>query len=236
MLPHSLAVIALLAGPPAPVSAPIANIHYDITFNRETAARRSLAVEMRFDVNGSGDVILSLPAWTPGAYEMTWFARWVSGFEATAGDAQLRWDKLDYDTWRIRPAGAKQVKVSFQFQADSLDNAMAWSASDFAFFNGTNVLLYPEGRSLDFGATVRVSTEPDWKVATGMHGSVESGYREKNFHDLVDMPFFVGQFDYDSMSVDGLNVRLATYPANRLAGNTRADFWSQYRLLYPRST
>ncbi|TFG49834.1 MAG: hypothetical protein E4H38_04410, partial [Gemmatimonadales bacterium] len=232
MLPHSLALIAILAGPTEPVSAPIANIQYDITFNRETAARRRLAVEMRFDVTGKGDVILSLPAWTPGAYEMTWFARWVSDFQATAGDTPLRWDKLDYDTWRIRPAGAKQVKVSFQFQADSLDNAMAWTASDFAFFNGTNVLLYPEGRNLDFGAMVRVNTERDWKVATGMHGSVESGYREKNFHDLVDMPFFVGQFDYDSMSVDGLNVRLATYPADKLAGPTRANFWSQYRRLF----
>jgi predicted metalloprotease with PDZ domain len=232
VLPHSLALIALLAATPAPVSAPIGNIQYDITFNRETAARRSLAVEMRFDVSGNGDVILSLPAWTPGAYEMTWFAKWVSDFEATAGDTPLRWDKLDYDTWRIRPAGARQVKVSFQFQADSLDNAMAWTAPDFAFFNGTNVLLYPEGRSLDFGATVRVNTERDWTVATGMHGSAQSGYREKSFHDLVDMPFFVGQFDYDSMTVNGLNVRLATYPASRLAGATRAEFWSQYRRLF----
>ena len=59
-----------------------------------------------FDVAGDGAVLLSLPAWTPGAYEISNYARWVSGFAATENDAPLRWDKLDADTWRIRPARA----------------------------------------------------------------------------------------------------------------------------------
>jgi predicted metalloprotease with PDZ domain len=177
VLPYSLALIATLAGPTPPVSAPITNIQYDVTFNRETASRRSLTVDMRFDISGNGDVILSLPAWTPAPTRSP-LAEWVSW--ATASGTPLDWDKLDYDTWRIRPAGGKQVKVRFQFRADSLDNPMAWSREDFAFFNGTNILLYPEGRGFDFGATLRVNTEKDWLVATGMHGSVAGGFREQN--------------------------------------------------------
>jgi len=228
----SLALIVMAAPPPV-VSAPISNIRYDVTFTRELAARRHLGVAMEFDVTGAGDVILSLPAWTPGAYEMTWFARWVADFSPTTDGRQLKWDKLDYDTWRIRPAGAKRVRVAFEFQADSLDNAMAWSRGDFAFFNGTNVFLYPEGRALDFPATVRVHTESDWRVATGMRaGPDRDSFGEKNFHDLVDMPFFVGRFDLDSTSVSGVNVRLATYPAGQLAGAARAAFWDQYRTMF----
>ena len=223
----------VIAVPPPVVSAPISNIRYDVTFTRELAARRHLGVAMEFDVTGAGDVILSLPAWTPGAYEMTWFARWVADFSPTTDGRQLKWDKLDYDTWRIRPAGAKRVRVAFEFQADSLDNAMAWSRGDFAFFNGTNVFLYPEGRALDFPATVRVHTESDWRVATGMRaGPDRDSFGEKNFHDLVDMPFFVGRFDLDSTSVSGVNVRLATYPAGQLAGAARAAFWDQYRTMF----
>ena len=150
---------------------------------------------------------------------MTNFARWVSDFSPTADGKPLRWDKLDYDTWRIRPAGARQVTVAFDFQADSLDNAMAWSQPDFAFFNGTNVFFYPEGRSLEFPATVRVHTESDWLVATGMHGRRRRpDSREKNYHDLVDMPFFVGRFDSTAPWWAGSTVRLATYPAGKLAG------------------
>jgi predicted metalloprotease with PDZ domain len=62
----------------------------------------------------------------------------------------LTWDKLDADTWRIAPAGAKAVTVTFDYRADTLDNAMAWSRDDFAFFNGTNLFLYPEGRDPAF--------------------------------------------------------------------------------------
>jgi predicted metalloprotease with PDZ domain len=236
LIPLFAALSLSIAGAAAaqqPVSAPIGNIRYDVTFNRETASRRSLGVAMQFDVTGAGEVLLSLPSWTPGAYEVCNYARWVAGFSATAGGRELRWDKLDYDTWRIRPAGAKQVTVGFAYRADSLDNAMAWSRPDFAFFNGTNIFLYPEGRSLAFPATVAIHTEDDWKVATAMApaGAARS-YREKNFHDLVDMPFFVGAFDYDSAMVDGVNARLATYPAGALAGDARASFWEDYEKLF----
>ncbi|HWA57716.1 MAG TPA: PDZ domain-containing protein [Gemmatimonadales bacterium] len=225
--------LVLAAAPPPVVSAPLSNIRYDVTFTRELAQRRHLGVGMEFDVAGPGDVVLSLPAWTPGAYEMTWFARWVSKFSPTANGKELSWDKVDYDTWRIRTGGARHVRVTFDFQADSLDNAMAWSRDEFAFFNGTNVFLYPEGRSLLFPATVRVTTESDWRVATSMHPGPEPGsYTEKNFHDLVDMPFFVGRFDLDSATVDGTNLRLATYPAGMLTGAARSAFWEQYRTMF----
>jgi predicted metalloprotease with PDZ domain len=182
---------------------------------------------MTFDAAaGTEPVVLSLPAWTPGAYELSWFSRWVTNFGAEAGGKPLRWDKADYDTWRIRTERGGPVTVRFDYLADSLDNAMSWARPDFALFNGTNLFLYPEGRGLDFSATVTIKTQPDWKVATSMRpaGSPRT-YREANYHDLVDMPFFVGKFDYDSMVVEGKTTRLATYPAGLVTGEHRAQFW-----------
>src|SRR4051812_12933472 len=88
------------AHPTDTVSAPISNVTYDVTFDRRTAQGRAIGVEMSFATDGSGPVILSLPAWTPGAYEITNFARWVVGFTATSGGKPLPWDKIDFDTWR----------------------------------------------------------------------------------------------------------------------------------------
>ncbi|HEY8106997.1 MAG TPA: hypothetical protein VIE46_12890, partial [Gemmatimonadales bacterium] len=91
-------------------SAPISNIRYDVGFDSATAARRTVQVAMSFDVGaGAAPVLLSIPAWTPGAYEISNFARWISGFSATVGDRTLFWDKADPDTWRIRPAGAGRI-------------------------------------------------------------------------------------------------------------------------------
>ena len=207
-------------------SAPIANVRYEVTFTAATAKDRSLHVDMTFDAASSAPVLLSLPAWAPGAYEISNYAHWLSGFDATARGAHLRWDKVDPDTWRVRPAAAGPVTVSFEYLADSLDNAMAWARPDFVFFNGTNVFLYPQGRSLDFPATVTIHTDAGWNVATSMR--VRPGrftYGESNYHDLVDMPFFVGRFDLDSMQVAGKWHRLATYPAGRLQDTARAAVW-----------
>jgi predicted metalloprotease with PDZ domain len=242
--PVGIAAAALLAlsasgltaqQPAPPVSAPLTNLRYEVTFDSASAKTRTLKVAMSFNVAGPGPVLLSIPAWTPGAYELSFFARWISGFAPEAGGRPLAWDKLDYDTWRVQPNGAKAVTVRFDYLADTLDNAMAWSRPDFVLFNGTNVLPYAEGRGLDFPATVTVKTEPGWLVATGMQSVPQQagGYREGNYHDLVDKPFFVGHMDYDSTQVDGRWTRLASYPAGILSGQARRETLDQLGKMIP---
>jgi predicted metalloprotease with PDZ domain len=222
------------AAPAAPRSAPLTNLRYDVTFDSATAAQRTIKVGLAADVSGTGPVLLSLPAWTPGAYEITNFARWVSNFTPTAGGKPLDWDKLDYDTWRIQAAGAKEITVTFDYRADTLDNAMAWAKPDFAFFNGTNLFLYPEGRPFDFPATVRIHTQSGWQVATGMAPGSEPGtYKDTNYHDLVDRPFLVGRFEIDSTQVAGHLTRLASYPTGSLTGPARALLWDQIGKVIP---
>jgi predicted metalloprotease with PDZ domain len=234
------AMIALAASPlgaqqPAPVSAPLTNLRYEVTFDSATAQTRTLKVAMTFDVAGAGPVLLSIPAWTPGAYELSFYARWIANFTPEAGGQPLVWDKLDYDTWRVRPNGAKSVSVRFDYLADTLDNAMAWSRPNFVLFNGTNVLPYPEGRGLNFPATVTVKTEPGWLIATGMQAVPQQAgsYREGNYHDLVDKPFFIGRMDYDSTQVEGRWTRLATYPAGMLSGAARSQTLDQLGKMIP---
>lgn len=216
------------------LSAPISNLHYDVSADRPALAMRRLHVTTTFDVTGSGAVVLSLPAWTPGAYEISNFARWVSDFRASQNGTELRWDKLDYDTWRVRPSGAGRVTVQFDYEADSLDNAMSWTRPDFALFNGTNLFLYPEGRSLDFPATMSVSTDPTFRVATSMTPAGEPRhYRAATYHELVDMPVVFGAFDLDSATISGRTVRLATYPSGSVSGERRAVAWQQLERVIP---
>ena len=177
------------------LSAPVSNVHYEVRADRAALAVRRLHVTTTFDVGTGGAVVLSLPAWTPGAYEISDFAKWVSAFGASQNGAPLRWDKLDFDTWRVRPAAAGRVTVEFDYQADSLDNAMSWTRPNFALFNGTNLFLYPEGRSLEFPATMSVRTDPDFRIATSMTPAGARGeYRAASYHELVDMPVVVGAF------------------------------------------
>ncbi len=208
-----------------PVSAPVSDVRFEVTLGAAEVSDRSIQLRARMSVGGPGPVLLSLPAWTPGAYEISNFARNVSAFTATQDGLPLRWDKLDPDTWRIVPGSRAPIEVRYTVRADTLDTSQSWTAEDFGFFNGTTVFPYVEGR-LDTPARVTVRTDAGWLVATGMTpaDSVHT-YRATDFHDLVDHPFFVGRFDLDSAQVAGRWMRLATYPAGAIAGPRRVGRW-----------
>ncbi len=205
-----------------PVSAPVSDIHYDVSVDSTTARTRDLAVTMRFHVSGSAPVVLALPAWSPGHYTLLWFASRVLDFSATAGGTPLAWRKLDFQTWEIRPNGASTVTVAFRYEANAHDRAVAYTARDLAFFNGTNVFLYPVGRGFAWPATVQIHAPSDWRVATGLTaGRAPNSFTATNYHDLVDAPFVIGTFDFDSVRAGAVWVRLASFPANGMRAEWR---------------
>lgn len=229
-------------------SAPIADVRYDVTLDSATTRKRSLAVAMHFKVGGPGPVVLALPAWSPGHYVLLWFARRVSSFTPTMNGTPLSWRQLDFETWELdgTTPGAT-VSIDFNYQADTIDRAAAWTRPDFGFFNGTNVFMYPVGRGFDWPAQVTIHTDSGWNIATGMTESrvratgaahadagVERTFTASNYHDLVDMPFFIGHFDFDSTQVSGTVggpkdhwVRAVNYPAGLVTGQrmTRMLGW-----------
>lgn len=210
-------------------SAPITNINYEITADSAAVGQRQLGVSMTFTVSSTAPVVLALPAWSPGHYVLLWFSRRVSNFAPEQNGAALDWHELDYQTWEITPRGAGTVRVAFKYLANAVDRAVAWTAPNFAFFNGTNVFLYPVGRGFNWPARVTVRTAPSWRIATGMDPAGVNTFSATNYHDLTDMPFYVGRFAIDSTQIAGKWIRLAFYPASSLtpARRDRTFGWLQ---------
>ncbi len=230
----ALAVVRPSLASPVEPPAKVSGVRYEVTFDESVAASRLIGVKMSFDVDGAGDVALSLPSWTPGSYELDDFAKHVRAFSALMDREPIRWDKADYDTWRVHPPRAGRVTVVFQYHADQLDTGAAWATPDFAFFNGTNVFLYPEDLDRGFTSEVAIRTAEDWMVATGLSaGSVPGEYVAASYDELIDMPTFVGRFDVDSTRIDGRWYRLATYPEGAMVGEARANMWDQIERMLP---
>ena len=218
----TIAIILASAGTASAQS--ITDIRYQLRYDSSTARQRQLEVTTTFRVAAAGPVLLSLPSWTPGAYEVANFAKHVRAFSAKQGSTDLAWDKSDYDTWRIRPTQAGEVIVRFSYHADDLDNARAWARSDFLMVNGTNVFLYPEGQGFSFPATVTVKTATGWRAVTGMKETATGSFGEANYHDLVDKPFFIGKLDLDSAQAGGKWFRVASWPSGIFQGASRKQF------------
>jgi predicted metalloprotease with PDZ domain len=180
---------------------------------------RTFHVHAEFPVAAGRDTLrVSLPVWSPGSYEEMDYARYVHDFAATAPDGRaLFWDKENPSTWRIATGGATRVFVDFETDPDSVALELSRIEAGFAWFNGTNLFLYPDGAGFDFPADVVLDVPADWRIATGLTPTGERGhYRATSYHDLVDCPAFLGRFGYDSVVVDGRPIRLAIYPDSAL--------------------
>jgi predicted metalloprotease with PDZ domain len=68
---------------------------------------------------------------------------------------------------------------------------------------------------------------------TGMSSAGPRRYAASNYHDLVDFPFFVGQFDVDSTQISGTWVRFASYPSGSVTGGPRIAVWESLKRVIP---
>ena len=170
-------------------------------------------VTAEFPATGKDTLYLSLPAWSPGAYEIQNYARYVRAFGATSAAGQpLFWDRFDKDTWRVVTGKSARVIVQFDFFGDTIDLSLARLTGDFGQFLGTNLFLFEEGQ-LGRPADVRFRVPAGWQVTTALPSAGNGVYRAADYHELADAMTFVGHYNLDSLQVDGKWIRIALWPA-----------------------
>src|SRR5213594_580500 len=200
-----LVAVPLSAQTPVPVK-------YEVSI--PSPAARLFHVRAEFPARGKDTLYLSLPAWSPGSYEIQNYARYVRHFGAKNARGQpLFWDRLDKDTWRVVTGRRDVVTAEFDYLADTIDLSLARIAGDFGQFLGTNVFLYEE-RHLERPAEVRFTLPAGWQVTTAIKGGGTGPYTAPNYHELADAQTFVGKYSLDSLQVDGKSVRIAVWPAD----------------------
>ena len=200
-----LVAVPLTAQTPTPVK-------YEVSI--PSPATRLFHVSAEFPARGKDRLVVSLPAWSPGSYEIQNYARYVRHFGAKNARGQpLFWDRLDKDTWRVMTGRSDVVTAEFDYLADTIDLSLARIAGDFGQFLGTNLFLYEE-RQLERPAEVRFTLPAGWQVTTALKGSGNGPYTALNYHELADAQTFVGKYSLDSLQVDGKSVRIAVWPAD----------------------
>src|SRR6266478_5908376 len=197
-------VIALLIA----AQLPAQTVRYDVS-----VARGEFHVAAEFPAGGKDTLFVSLPAWSPGNYEIQNYARYLHGFRAKNASGQpLHWDRADKDTWRVATGRSDRVTVEFDYSSDTIDLSIARVAQDFGQFLGTNLFMFEEGQWAR-PAEVRFSLPAGWQVTTALKGPANGVYRAADYHELADAMTFVGRYSVDSLQADGKWIRIAVWPA-----------------------
>src|SRR2546427_6109569 len=151
-----------------------------------SVARAAFLVSAEFPAAGKDTLFVSLPAWSPGNYEIQNYARYVHGFSAKNASGQaLYWDRADKDTWRVATGRSDRVTVEFDYSSDTIDLSIARAAQDFAQFLGTNLFMFEEGQWAR-PAELRFRLPAGGQVTSGLKSPPQRGYPVADLHEVPD--------------------------------------------------
>ena len=209
-----------------PANAP--EIAYTVSMPRPHTHLFEVEARLRYPAAPTS-LDLVMPVWTPGSYLVREFERHVQDFAASdgAGGRALAWAKVNKNTWRVEPGGAREVLVRYSVYGNELTVRTSELNDRHAFWNNANLLMYPEGY-LGAPSTLRVEPFGGWKVATGLPAApgAPGTFRAENFDVLYDSPFLAGDLRVLSFEVRGVPHRVVVegegaYDAERLRRDTQ---------------
>lgn len=145
-----------------------------------------------------------LPVWRPGRYLILDFAGGVVRFDPRSGEGSaLTWTKTDKSTWRIRTAGATDIRVHYEVYADEFDQRTRGLDDEHAFVNGTAVFMYsPDYRSLPL--ELIVVPPPGWHVTTGLDSTAVNHFHAPDYDEFADCPMEIGSQQDFGFDVEGV--------------------------------
>ncbi len=142
----------------------------------------------------SGDtVMLQLPTWRPGRYELGNFAGNMKPISVkTPQGKPLSWIKKTKDCWVVRLEGATAIEVSYQYYANQLDAGSCWLDETQLYVNPVHCCLYIPDRQNE-KCEIQLEVPPGYAFAgslkkTGDHPS-DHQYQALDFQELADSPF-----------------------------------------------
>jgi predicted metalloprotease with PDZ domain len=153
---------------------------------------------------GRETIDVQLPVWRPGRYLVLDFAGGVVRFDSRSAEGTpLTWTKTDKSTWRIRTAGATDLRMHYEVYADEFDQRTRGLDDEHAFVNGTAVFMYsPEYRS--HPVELNVVPPAGWHVTTGLDSTAVNHFQAPDYDYFADCPLEIGSQQDFGFDVDGV--------------------------------
>jgi len=166
--------------------------------------------EVRFECNGVKKewVDVKMPVWMPGYYQILNYADNVSAFhvEVPGGDT-LKWEKANYNTWRIYSNYADKLNISYNVKAVRHFVATNYLDEERGFIAPTGMFMHVDGL-INQPVTLTIEPYSKWdRIATGLEPvkGKKYQYSAPDFDVLYDSPILMGNLEeLPSFSVKGV--------------------------------
>ncbi len=158
------------------------------TFSYTNPHQQLIYIVFELDTNSEKNVLLRLPRWRPGRYELGNFAKNIQSFcVSDANGKTLQFEKTEKDAWLIQTNGAKSIKISYSYYAAEMTAGSSFLAQDLFYINPVNCCLYVDDR-MNESCQIHFNIPDEFKIATGLQKVSDKHYRANDFQQLADCP------------------------------------------------
>lgn len=180
----------------------------------ENPHHRYIDIECIADNIHQDEVLVHIPAWRPGRYELGNFAKNVQKWKVfDAKGNVLSSEKIKKDCWKIQTKGISQIHINYNYYAADINAGSTFLDATQLYMNPVNCCVYISDRMYEECELV-LQIPADYKVAIGLKphpnpSPKERGYLAADFHELADSPFIASNsLQHDSFVSGGVTFNL----------------------------
>jgi predicted metalloprotease with PDZ domain len=220
-----LFLIACLLLAASAAMAQTGQVSYTVTLDKKPTTH---FVHIALTVNGdnASSIDVAMPAWSPGAYSI--HNAWRNVQEFSASDetgAQLKFEKIDKQTWRIHRANGRWITARYKLYLRSDYN------DEMCYLRGPSVFMYVVGKRpypLEGQVKVKLEIPQSWRIQTGMDSASEPNtFTADSYDTFIDASIVaVASLDQTEFEYKGANYYLVflgkgNYDRDRITSNTK---------------
>jgi len=182
-------------------------IHYRLSQGNK--ASHYIDVDLHIDAVKEAQLLVQLPSWRPGRYELGNFAKNVRQLTVSDKNGKaLSYTKQNKDLWQIDTQGASEVHVRYSYFASELNAGSSFSDETQLYLNPVNLCMYVPGRMME-EHRLTMDLPATYKVATSLKRLEQHVFSASDFHELADSPVIASPtLQTESYEVQGLTFYL----------------------------
>lgn len=195
--------------------------------------RQNKSFHVKMSASSPDDsVLVKMPAWTPGYYQILNFADNVSAFEAKVSDQTVPFKHTGRNGWKFK-TGRQNFVVEYDVKASRAFVAVPVVDNDHAYIAPTGVFMYADG-NIQMSAAVAIDLPEGWTAATGLEPAGKNKFTAPNFDILFDSPILLGALgELPSFKVKDIPHRFIGY---KLGDFDKASFMNDLKKIVEVST
>ena len=166
--------------------------------------RHFIDIEMRVSEHKETELILQLPAWRPGRYELGNFAKNIQSFKVFDGAGNpLKFEKITKDAWKVSTPNTSDIIVKYNYYANELNAGSTYVDEHQLYVNPVNCCLYVPNR-MDESCVVDLEIPQEYRIACSLEQNKHQ-LKAKNFDELAESPWVASNsLQHNSYTVEGI--------------------------------